>query len=851
MSPIPCPACSRFLPESPTACPGCHLPLTGPSAARLWQVDQDLATLQRERTVLIAALRAEGATPGATATSTATASATGSAAAGPATSGRAATHPATATPPGLHPAAVTPVARRSWTTQQTLLAVGVLLVLVAGSIALAIAWFLIGIVGQLLVMGGLTAAATVAALVLSRRHLPSSAEALAVVAGGLLLLDVAAARRFGLAGLDSVDGRTYTAVTGLLAAVVLAAVHRADRRIAGFALLSLTAASLGWAGVVAFASSSSAVAALALTGAVVFGVLHLVVPASFGLTRRAATGPAAGWVVVSAVAAALGSLGAGVDALDATGRLTSDSPTVHGLTADGLVSVALLVVLTVAGAFTIRRVVAVRAARLGSRAAVRADWMARPLSGDWRALCVLALVASLAGPTAVLGLGLQLGAFWSAVLAVLTAIVGISLAVARQRTTSLGTGWVEAQTGAALGVLVLVCAVGGSRPATTIALTATALVAATAAVHRPTWRAAASAVAAVAGVGAATLTGSLFSDTAQVLAAAAAGAVVVAAALLRRGAAEEAPLAVVGHLALFGALTAALGTGLADGVLITVLVVIALASAATALLRPLLRLVATASTALALVWALWLSGGLIGPRPQWALLAAAALALAALAQWRRTRGEEAVLGMIAVLVAVTAVAVAVDRSWPHAASVAAAAYGLAAIGYAALPRRRAVVAFGVVALTTSVWLELWHADVTTLEAWTLPLAAFLLAAGLWSHRELGGHSWLTAGPGLAVALLPSTLFSTVDDGLVRPLLTVAAAVAVLVVGALRRWQALVVLGAASAGFVALTQLLPYAVLLPRFLTLGALGVALLAVGARYEQRRADARQAVSWLASMS
>ena len=162
-----------------------------------------------------------------------------------------------------------------------------------------------------------------------------------------------------------------------------------------------------------------------------------------------------------------------------------------------------------------------------------------------------------------------------------------------------------------------------------------------------------------------------------------------------------------------------------------------------------------------------------------------------------------------------------------------------------------MVTVAVVALTTSVWVELWHADVTTLEAWTLPLAAFLLAAGLWSHRELGDHSWLTAGPGLAVALLPSALFTTVDDGLVRPLVTVIAAVAVLVVGALRRWQALVVLGATAAGFVALTQLMPYAVLLPRYLTLGALGVALLAVGARYEQRRADARQAVSWLASMS
>jgi hypothetical protein len=851
MSPIPCPACSRFLPESPTSCPGCHLPLTGPTALRLWEVDQRLAALQRERTELIGALRAQGASSAAVSTTLA--------ATGPAGTTAAASLPRAAAQPGqpplqnppAGPAHATAAPRRSWTTQQTLLASGVLLVLVAGSIALAIAWFLIGIVGQMLVMGGFTVAATGAALLLSRRHLPSSAEALALVSGGLLLLDVTAARRLGLAGLDSVDGRTYTVITGFLAAVVLGALHRGDRRIAGFALLSLTAASLGWAGVVAFASNASAVAALALVGAVVFGVLHLVVPASFGLTRRAATGPAAAWTAFSAATAGAGALRAGLEALSASDPSIADGPVVHGLTTDGLVSVALLVTLAAAGAFTVRRVVASRSARLGSRAAVRADWTARPLSGDWRALGVVAVVASLAGPTAVLGLALQLGAFWSAVLAVLAALAGTALAVARQRTTSIGTAWVEAQAGAALGVLVFVCAVEDSRPATTIALTATALVAATAAVHRPTWRPAAGAVGAVATVAASALTGSMFSDTGAVLAGATAGVVFVALALARRAQPEELPLAVVGHLTVFVALAAALGADLADGVVIAVLVAIALTSAATAVLRQPLRTIATGTTAIATVWALWLSGGLVGSGVQWVLLAAAALGLAALALWRRHSREELVLGSVSVLVAAGAVVVALDRSWPHAAAAAAAAYGLAAVAYAALPHRRAVAVLGVAALTVAVWVELWDADVTTIEAWTLPLAAFLLAAGLWSHRELGDRSWLTAGPGLAVALVPSALVSVTDDGLARPLLTVAAAVAVLVVGALRRWQALVVLGAVTAVVVALSQLLPYAVLLPRYLTLGSLGILLLAVGARYEQRRADARHAVSWLASMS
>jgi hypothetical protein len=845
MSPIPCPACGRFLPEAPTSCPGCHLPLTGPHAARLWQVDQSLAVLQLERTSLIAALRTGATSPATTPT---VARGAGTASAADASTGSLETESSALSPQADPPraTALAPTPRRSWTTQQTLLAVGVLLVLVAASIALAIAWFIIGRTGQMVVMGGFTTAAVVAALQLSRRGLPSSAEALAVVAGGLLLLDVSAARRFGLANLDALDGRTYAAITGLLVAVLLATLHRNDRRIAGFALLSLTAASIGWAGIVAFADTAAGVAGLSLAGAVLFGVAHLVIPASFGLTRRAATGPAAGWTAVSFASAGVGALAAAVDAMGATSALRVDD-----LTFDGLACVAILATLATAGALTIRRVVALRAARLGSRSAVRADWSGRLLSGDWRALGVIAIVASIAVPTAVLTLAMQLGAFWTAVLALLTAILATGLAVSRVRTTSVGTAWCEAQTGLALAVLILVTVAQDSRPATITALTATALATATAAVNRAGWRVPATAVAATAFGSAVTLSGALVSANVEVLAATAAGSALVAFALVRRSLPEEGPLAVVGYLGLAAALLRAVESGRPDGVVITVLAAIAVAAAATAVLRPVLRAAAAGVAALASAWALWLSGGLVGAQTQWALLATVALALVASAQWRRAQPEEIVLGVLACLVGLTTVLVAVERSWPHAAAGAAAAYGLVAVGYAALPHRRAVVTLAVVALTSATWLELDHADVTTLEAWTLPLAALLLGACLWSHRELGDHTWLTAGPGLAVALLPSALFTTVDDGIPRPLVTVVAAVLVLVAGAQRRWQALVVLGAVTAVIIALTQLGPYAVQLPRYLTLGTLGVALLAVGARYEQRRADARRAVSWLASMS
>ena len=241
----------------------------------------------------------------------------------------------------------------------------------------------------------------------------------------------------------------------------------------------------------------------------------------------------------------------------------------------------------------------------------------------------------------------------------------------------------------------------------------------------------------------------------------------------------------------------------------------------------------------------------MSPGAQLAAVAAEAFLLVGLAVWRLRRTEEPVLAGASALVALLTVCDAVLRDWPHAAASLAAAYGLVAVAYAALPHRRAVVAFGVAGLTVGAWVELAHAEVSTVEAYTVPLAALLLGAGLWSRRELDGRSWLTAGPGLAVGLLPSALLTIDDDGLVRPLVTVVVAAVVLAVGAWRRWQALVVVGAVAAAVVALAELGPMTLHLPRYLTLGATGIVLLALGARYEQRRADARQAVSWLASMS
>ncbi|GAB3436379.1 hypothetical protein GCM10027517_06410 [Phycicoccus ginsengisoli] len=831
MPSIPCPSCGADLPPRPQRCPRCGVRLTGPDAVRLWEVDQAIAGLSAERSALLAALRApEPAT--ATASPAAPPSAAPPSAASPLVAPPLVAPPLVAGHPGGSGHAAP---RRSWTTQQTLLAVGALLVLVAVSIALAVAWFVIGRWGQVVVMAGLTTLAAWAATVASRRRLPSTAEAVAVVAGGLMLLDAAAARRFGLAGLDGVDLHAYTAVSALIVAVLLAVLHQRDQRIAAFGVLSLTAASVSWGAVASAPERPLPAAALALLGGPVFGALHAALPPSWGVVRRAATGPAAAWVLV-------GSLGAAVVA----SRVQPAERRSTALLAD-----LLLLLVTVLGAAVVARVVRHRSARLGSRAAVRADWAARWFTGDWRAVGVLAAVASVTAPVAVLGLAVQLSPVAAAALGVLLAAGVVGVVAMRPLGPSVGQRWLEAQSAAAVAAVLLATLAHDSQPALAFVLAGVAVASAAVAVLRPAWRAPASGVAAASAVAALWLTADLVGPSAVALTAAVAGLVLVGSALARPERAEELPLGAVGALALAAALAQTVGQGLDSRVLVTVLACSTVAGAATAVLRPRLRPAATAVSAL-LGTALAREGGLlVSAYAEWVAVMVAALVLVGLAAWRRARPEEGVLGGFALVVGAAALALGLDRDLTHSTTVAALLYAAATLAYATSPGRRAVVLVSVAAATTAVWVELWHADVTTLEAYTLPPAVLLLSAGLWSADLLRRRSWLVAGPALLLGLVPSALHTAVDDSVVRPLLTVTVAAAVLVAGASRRWQALVVVGAIAAVVVAVTQLGPYAVHLPRFLTLGTLGVALLAVGARYEQRRADARRATSWLASMS
>jgi hypothetical protein len=361
-------------------------------------------------------------------------------------------------------------------------------------------------------------------------------------------------------------------------------------------------------------------------------------------------------------------------------------------------------------------------------------------------------------------------------------------------------------------------------------------------------------VAAVAaGVVGIALAGSLrtLGDAGPVIAAAA-GLVVLTAAALRP---ERPPARTAALLAGGGGLLLAGCAMLADTGRLRPLSVLLLAAAfpaAVAAVRAArIRTPATVIALLAPVAALllaredaWLTAAAAGVLL--ALVGAAAFAVAAL----RAGSPEEWAGAVAGTVAAAAAAhtSAEVGAWGQL-GLQLAVVGVAAGCYALVARRRPVAVAAVADLVVACWVALAGADVQTPEAYTLPAAAGLLLVAVPGLRR-GARSWAAEGAAVGVALVPSAFVVVATPTAVRLVLVVAGAAALTVVGAWTHRQAPFVLGAASLLFVVGARLSPYAPLLPRWVTLASAGLLLLVVGATYERRRQQAREAVAWVAQM-
>ena len=106
------------------------------------------------------------------------------------------------------------------------------------------------------------------------------------------------------------------------------------------------------------------------------------------------------------------------------------------------------------------------------------------------------------------------------------------------------------------------------------------------------------------------------------------------------------------------------------------------------------------------------------------------------------------------------------------------------------------------------------------------------------------------GSGLTLALLPSLLLALEEPVSVRGALIGAAAVLVLAAGVQQRLAAPFVLGAVTTGVLALRHLQPVAEAVPRWISLGGVGLVLLVVGVTWEARRRNLETAQRYLTAL-
>ncbi|MGW0704715.1 SCO7613 C-terminal domain-containing membrane protein [Streptomyces sp. NPDC002643] len=192
-------------------------------------------------------------------------------------------------------------------------------------------------------------------------------------------------------------------------------------------------------------------------------------------------------------------------------------------------------------------------------------------------------------------------------------------------------------------------------------------------------------------------------------------------------------------------------------------------------------------------------------------------------------------------------AIALAATDPPLLSLTLALCGVITAGTAVRPNRRDLGYAAAALFVLASWVRLTSWNVTDPEAYTLPITIPALAVGyLRRRRDPAASSWTAYGPGLAATFGPSLLAAWGDEHWLRPLLLGLAALAVTLLGAHHRLQSPLLLGAATSATVTLHELAPYIAqavdTLPRWVPPALAGLALLALGATYEQRMRDARR---------
>jgi hypothetical protein len=815
-----CPDCRAPLDPGAT-CTACGLQVRGPLALQLWNA---MVTADR----LIAQLRAAPAAAGASSASPVPAEGL------PHYPARRPTAPARKR---RLPAASVPV---------VLLSLGALCLLVAATVFVAVTWSLLGLTGRTLVLLGFTGVLAVVAVLLTRRDLRGAAETFWLVVAGMLTVDLLGAQSAGLAGLDALTWHGTGALVGaaLLALGTGAGVWARRQPVGRLYGVQVAAAAGGlvlcltdvW---VAENPAVATTIAIPLFAAYFLLLRRLVPVAAYAVGGLAA----ASWLVLLGIGwdRALEITEFGPWWVDARGwpllataviaAVAVHLPAVPGRVRPVAAGLALLPLVVLASAPQTPRTpttdVLVACATLLALALVAA-----------RAPQVWARGAAALTGLGALGLGLALAVAPWDVLTYLDVDGRSDLGRAMQAMDDNAASW--AGVVAALTIVVAaVCLLRHVPSASRVSVRRAVVTVAPAVLALGT-------LAMVLELEPPLWAGVLTAALATVIAGSAAWwsrDAVLAGAL---GGVAAAYLAIV---TLYAASAADLLTALATTGLFLVL-------AAAAALRE--RAGAQISAALSACLASLLGG--------WALVGWGEVMSADVDA--RTIALAAYAGVVGVLAApVTrraATRVTLEASAAVLALVAAASTGDAQVlamvvtiagtaicVVAVTTRDRALLGWvGAIVLGAATLIRV-ATDVSAPELYTLPAAALLVAVGAWRLRgEAADSSFTVLGSGLTLALLPSLLLALEEPVSLRGALIGAGAVLVLAAGVHLRLAAPFTLGAATTGVLALRHLEPVAEAVPRWVSLGGVGLALLLVGVTWEARRRNLETAQQYLTAL-
>lgn len=249
--------------------------------------------------------------------------------------------------------------------------------------------------------------------------------------------------------------------------------------------------------------------------------------------------------------------------------------------------------------------------------------------------------------------------------------------------------------------------------------------------------------------------------------------------------------------------------------------------------------------------------------PLWLTATAALMLVLAVGVPRRSRPDRVLAAILAHVLAGLSIGVATLIEWGNAlfdgddwSLFVPSQFGIYTLALAGAAIMAPVRKWGytITALSTGTlgwWTLMAALDVTVFEAFTAPPAAILFAIGLWRlERRPQTGSWSTLALPIIGGIGPSLLLALGDGDVARRVGVGAAAIAVIVAGLQRRWQAPLLLGSIALAVVTINELTLLWHLIPVWIPPAIGGAILIGAGATFEKRRRDLARIRAGLKSM-